>query len=290
MMRDNHIPTPLPFFMDYAPNNHFSRSVSVFQGSQLPETALLAGYSALIDVFDPVVPLPLTLCAANTGNRNYRRDIWRIFPARYKPAPTLEGQLVFALTYQGLDLTVLKRLFERIDPCDLEESIQAKPSSGNMHRIWFVYEWLPGRELDIPDATFGTYARIVDPGFQLVVKGGTSAKHRGRNNRSGTRAFCLLVRCTTCLEHKIGLRHDERLREVVGDIPTGILARTAAFLLLKDSRSSYAIEGESPPHNRIQHWGETIGEAGPHPLDEIRLARLQGIIQSRPIVQIPEAI
>lgn len=39
----------------------------------------------------------------------------------------------------------------------------------------------------------------------------------------------------------------EEAREVVADLPADVLARTAAFLLLKDSRSSFAIEGEHPP-------------------------------------------
>ncbi|MCB1947367.1 Fic family protein, partial [Nitrosomonas sp.] len=64
----------------------------------------------------------------------------------------------------------------------------------------------------------------------------------------------------------------------VGKISADILARTAAFLLLKDSKSSYAIEGEAPPQNRIQRWGRAIGEAGRRPLDLDELLRLQRIV------------
>lgn len=67
-------------------------------------------------------------------------------------------------------------------------------------------------------------------------------------------------------------------REAVADVPRDILARTAAFLLLKDSKSSYAIEGERPPQDRIQRWGRAIGEAGLHPLDTENLLRLQAIV------------
>jgi len=61
-------------------------------------------------------------------------------------------------------------------------------------------------------------------------------------------------------------------------VPRHILARTAAFLLLKDSRSSYAIEGEHPPQDRIQRWGRAIGDAGQRPLDPEELLRLQRIV------------
>jgi hypothetical protein len=37
-----------------------------------------------------------------------------------------------------------------------------------------------------------------------------------------------------------------RARAVASAVPKDLLARTAAFLLLKDSKSSYVIEGESP--------------------------------------------
>jgi len=56
------------------------------------------------------------------------------------------------------------------------------------------------------------------------------------------------------------------------------LSRTAAFLLLKDSKSSYAIEGERAPQDRIQRWGRAIGEAGRRPLDLDELLRLQRIV------------
>src|SRR3546814_2897006 len=48
--------------------------------------------------------------------------------------------------------------------------------------------------------------------------------------------------------------------------------------LLKDSKSSYAIEGERPPQDRIQRWGRAIGEAGRQPLDREELLRLQRIV------------
>jgi Fic family protein len=70
----------------------------------------------------------------------------------------------------------------------------------------------------------------------------------------------------------------ERAQEVVARVPRDILMRTAAFLLLKDSRSSYAIEGEHPPQNRIQRWARAIGEAGRRSISLDELLRLQAIV------------
>lgn len=47
---------------------------------------------------------------------------------------------------------------------------------------------------------------------------------------------------------------------------------------MKDSKSSYAIEGETPPQNRIQRWGRILGEAGGHQITIDELIRLQEIV------------
>jgi hypothetical protein len=70
----------------------------------------------------------------------------------------------------------------------------------------------------------------------------------------------------------------DQARQIVARIPKDILARTAAFLLLSDSKSSYAIEGERPPQNRIQRWGQALGKAGRNPIDLDELLRLQLLV------------
>ena len=237
-----------------------------------------AGYAALIDAFDLHVPLPLTLSAIGPRHKVYERDGWRIYTPRHEPAATLDGHLVFALKYEGLDLSVLKKLFETVDPADMEKIITAKPNSSYMRRVWFLYEWLLNRKLDIPDAKSGTYAEVVDKKLQWSAKGAASTRHRVRNNLPGTRNFCPLVRRTEKLARFVDMKLDEQAHAVIGKLSRDILARTAAFLLLKDSKSSYVIEGETPAHDRIQRWAKAIGEAGKHPLDKAEFRRLQRIV------------
>lgn len=256
----------------------FSERVSVFQESRLPEPALPVGYAALINAFELEVPLPRVLCAIGARHKVYEEGGWRIYTPRHEPKATLEGHLVFALKYEGLDLCILKRLFQSVEADDLAALVRAKPASAYMRRLWFLYEWLLGEPLDVPDAKAGTYADIVDPKQQWAVKGETSTRHRVRNNLPGTPAFCPLVFRTEALDAFVGAQLDERARAVIGRISPSVLARTAAFLLHKDSKSSYAIEGEAPPQDRIQRWGKAIGEAGKHLLDIDEFLRLQRIV------------
>jgi hypothetical protein len=99
-----------------------------------------------------------------------------------------------------------------------------------------------------------------------------------KNNLPGTPDFCPLVFRTEALERFITMDLQARAQEVVAAVPRDLLARTAAFLLLKDSKSSFAIEGEHPPQDRIQRWGRAICEAGKQPIDLDELLRLQRIV------------
>jgi hypothetical protein len=222
--------------------------------------------------------LPRTLSATGEHHRIRTEAGWRILTPRHAPSPGLEGHLTFALKYEGLDLAVLKRLFAATGPAPVEALIKAKPTGSYARRIWFLYEWLTGARLNLPDAEKGTYEPAVDPEQQWAVRGENSPRHRVRNNLPGTPAFCPLVFRSEILNGYAAMDLVHRAQNAVAEVPKDLLSRTAAFLLLQDSRSSYAIEGERPPQDRIQRWGRAIGEAGRRKLDHDELLRLQAMV------------
>lgn len=256
----------------------FSGPRNVFQERRLPETATLAGYGALIDAYRLSVPLPRKLSATGRHHRITESDVWRILTPRHAPSADLDGHLTFALKYEGLDLAVLKKLFTATGSDAIAEIVRNKPTGSYARRIWFLYEWLSGHQLDLPDATAGRYVPVVDPDQQFATEGENVSRYRVTNNLPGTRDFCPLVFRTGRLQKFIAMDLPGCARAVIAEVPRDLLARTAAFLLLKDSRSSYAIEGEHPPQDRIQRWGRAIGEAGRQPLDRDELLRLQRIV------------
>ncbi len=264
--------------MSDAMRHRFSGPITVLQDRRLPERATPVGYAALIDACSLHVPLPRTLSATGERHRIREGGGWRLLTPRHAPRPTLEAHLTFALKYEGLDLAVLKRLFLAVDAAEMESIVRRTPTGSYARRLWFLYEWLTGRRLNLPDATRGDYVPAVNPRQQWAVRGENSARHRVRNNMPGTADFCPLVRHTEALEELVNHDLAERARAVVAAVPADLLARAAAFLLLKDSRSSYAIEGERPPQNRIQRWGRAIGEAGRQPITLDELLRLQKIV------------
>ena len=157
--------------MDSGEKDRFSGPVNVFQERRLPEKASLAGYSALIDAYDLVVPLPRKLSAIGERHRVTEEGAWRIMSPRHAPHPTLEGHLTFALKYEGLDLAVLKRLFLATASGPIEALVRNKPTGSYARRIWFLYEWLIGTALELPDATGGRYVPVLDPKLQVASEG-----------------------------------------------------------------------------------------------------------------------
>ena len=264
--------------MDKTLPKPFLESLIVFHERRLPVKAKPVGYAALIDAYELEVPLPIRLFAIGIHHKIITQDDWRILTPRHEPPANIEGHLTFALKYEGLDLAVLKRFFQALDPSSIVELMRARPTGAYARRVWFLYEWLMGMSLDLPDLNRGTYVEVVDPEMQWVGGGVNSPRHRVRNNLPGTPAFCPMVFRTQTLQRYARMNLGEKAREIAAAVPADLLARAAAFLLLKDTKASYVIEGESPPQERIQRWGRAIGEAGRRPLDLDDLLRLQKIV------------
>lgn len=247
-------------------------------GEPLPERTRPAGYAALIAAYGLRVPPPDEMVAIGDRHTYRHEGRWRVLTPRYNPDNTVAGQIEFALRHEGVDLAVLNALFQVISPEEIEAWVRAAPTGQYARRTWFLYEWLTNRRLDLPDAARGAYAGILDPDRQFAVTGQTVTRHRIRNNLPGTPDFCPLVRRTPRLNALLSADLAGEARAVVQRTAPDLMARAAAFLLLEDSRASYVIEGERPPQDRLQRWGQAIGEAGRRPLTGEELLRLQRLV------------
>ena len=185
----------------------------------------------------------------------------------------------FALKWEDVDLNVLAALFKTVPDLEIAAAVRNKPTGAYARRLWFLYEWLTGRQLDINDPGKVRAVAVVDPTKQFAVKrGALSSRYKVIDNLPGTRAFCPMVRRTKTLEGYTAKGLDKVARDVVGRIHADIMARAAAFLLLSDSKSSFSIEGERPSLKRAARWGQIIGEAGSRKLSIAELERLQRIV------------
>ncbi|MFQ5790903.1 MAG: Fic family protein [Acidobacteriota bacterium] len=253
--------------------------VIVFRDGPLPEPGTPTGYAWLIERFGLELPLPPRLTAIAKRHHPQSTDEWQMLTPRHAPPETLPRQLEFALKWEGVDLAVLSALFRVAPDGDLAAAVREKPTGAYARRLWFLFEWLTGRTLDLPGPGKVRAVLAVDRDQQFALEDGAiSSRHKVRDNLPGTSAFCPLVRRTPELDRYRSLRLEEKARNVIGRTHPDLVRRAAAFLLLEDSRASFQIEGERPSSTRAARWGQIIGEAGKIPLSVEELERLQRIV------------
>ncbi|MBM5811428.1 MAG: Fic family protein [Gammaproteobacteria bacterium] len=258
-------------------SDRISKTVTVLPDTATPVSARPAGYAALADTYDLRVPAALWR-SAGIIRRHTRleADGWLLRSTRYAPAETLAGHLEFALKWEGVNLPILAALFKVVPADELRAAVLARPTGRYARRLWFLYEWLTGKTLDVPDPGKVRAVPVLDDEVQFALAEGTiSTRHRVLDNLPGTAAFCPLVRRTPALDRYVAARLPEQAREVLGRTHPDVIARAAAFLLLSDSQASFNIEGERPAPDRARRWARAIGQAGTQTLDRRMLESLQ---------------
>ena len=262
--------------MTVADTNSIRQRSTIFRGRRLPAPAYLVGYAALIERFDIGIPLHHEMAAISPKNVRRKEDGWVVFPIALHPSDDVIAHLVFALKYEGIQLLALKRIFEAFERTSLEEALAKKPTSAYLRRLCFLYEWLTEKQLDVPATASGAYVDLIDEKQQYgTASKSNSRRFRIRDNLPGSQLFCPLVFKTHKIDDFIGRDLSTKAKSIVKSAPKELIARAAAFLLLSDSKASFAIEGESPPRDRIARWGNVLSKAGQVDLDVAQLERLQ---------------
>ncbi|MFZ3565084.1 Fic family protein [Tenacibaculum finnmarkense] len=252
---------------------------SFFQGRNTPERGKIVGYGAIIESLKLPIPFPNRLSLITKKSKKYNNDHWKVFPTSYQPEETLYKQLVFAIKYEGINLLLFKALFKVITKDQIKEILHIEPSGQYSRKIWFIYEWLQQEQIDVAiDLKKRKYIQLLDSNIQYTIKGEESARHKVINNLPGTVDFCPLIFKTEKLENYIKANLSRKKNTILNSIHKDILQRASSFLLLKDSKASFTIEGENPGNNRAMRWGKAIGQAGGNSLSIAELERLQQII------------
>jgi hypothetical protein len=247
-----------------------------FQDELVPAGTRLAGWAALVHALGLKAPVRHLSCISEKFVRGTRRQEgrWEIYDKRFALGDTLADHLSFALRHENIDLLILKKLFDAVDPGELAAFVSATPTGAITRRTWFFYETLTGRTLDLKDAPVVTAVSALDPKLYFTDEGKLSTRCRVWDNLLGTGAFCPVIRRTEKLEAFIDMNLAAKAAGTIGRTGSNIVTRAASFLLLADSRASFEIEGERPKADRLQRWGRAVLEAGKRPLNQSEIYRL----------------
>ena len=254
--------------------------ITVFQDRIVPNGTRLAGWAALVHALAIAGPVRRPSCVSeqHVGGSRRQEKVWTVFDKRYWPGDTFADHLIFALRHEGLDLLILKRIFEAVPQAEIEAIVRTAPTGIPARRAWYLYETMIDRTLDVEDAPRAAAVDVLDPEKYFTGKPRPSKRHRVRDNLLGTGRFCPIIRRTRALAEFQALELAAEARETVGRTGAHLVARAASFLLLADSQASFEIEGERPPRNRLERWGRAVLQAGKNRLTLDEIIRLQRVL------------
>jgi len=256
------------------------QDIDYFQGELVPDGAELVGWAAIVHALNIKAPVrnPSAVSLRHVRGSHRIEGSWRVFDRRYRTDGDVTDHLNFALRHEVMDLLVLKRVLEAIPQKVLEEFIEAAPTGIPSRRVWFFYEYLFDKRLNLSDAPKVTAIDALEPEQYFTVEGTLSKRHRVRNNLLGTPGFCPIIRRTEALERYVALDLSHMAEATIGRTGGHLISRAASFMLLADSRASFEIEGERVPQNRLERWGRAVLEAGRRPLNQTEIYRLHRIL------------
>lgn len=228
------------------------------------------------------VPRPSVESHVAAGARRTERDGTRVteqYPLAYAPSDSAISHLRFTLRHEAFDIGVLVAALKAVPSAELEHWVRTEPSGAFSRRAWFLYETFTGRTLDVDDARLGNYVDALDPRKHFVAARRNSRRHRVINNLLGSRGLCPTVRKSPPLVERIGSQIDDAARTLVQSFATGHLHRAVNYLYINETRSSFAVEGESPNATRTERFVSELKDAYSFdPTDTDALIRLQGRI------------
>ncbi len=251
-----------------------------FQDRLVPKETRLTGWAALVDGLGIAAPVRAASTVAGGSIKGSRRKNggWTVFDKRYWPGRHVTDHISFALRHEWLDPLVLKRVFDAVDPGTISAFVRDAPTGKAARRVWFFYESMTGRRLPIDDAPTVTAVDALDPRSYVTGNAVLSKRHRVRDNLLGTGGYCPVIRRTEAIDDLRERRLADKAAETVGRTSKLLISRAASFLLLADSRASFAIEGERPPRSRLDRWGRAVLQAGKNRLTLDELNRLHNVL------------
>lgn len=240
------------------------------------------GFKALADRYGIALAQPLRVESVIGTRRMSRESNGHIegkYPASYQPTDDFAGHFEFGLKYEEIHLEFFARLFAAVGPEPIEAWCRQAPFGQYARRTGFLYEWLTGQRLDVPDINNGGYVDAISPLQYLTrVEPLRIRRWRINDNLPGVPEFCPLVRRTESVQEALQFDLDAALRELNQTFGADILMRTASWLTFKESRASFLIEKEADKADRIQRFAHVIAKYCGHiedPLSSESLHTLQ---------------
>lgn len=198
-----------------------------------------------------------------------------------RPAPRPAAHLQFHLRHEVPHLEFLARLFSKTGPDFIQSWVAAEPTGQYARRAAFLYEWLTADALEVPTNLGGNYVDVIDAARLVAASPGRAEKvprWRVNDNLPGTRYFCPIIVKTDAVTRAANVEVAELFGLLTAEFGEDLLLRAAAWMTFRESRASFAIEGEADQSSRIERFADVMARrtgSGDPPFTSAVLADLQ---------------
>src|SRR5262249_9736184 len=149
---------------------------------------------------------------------------------------------------------IIHAALEALGSAGVAAWVAEEPRGAFSRRAWFLYEFLTGETLDLPTAPTANYIDALDETRHFGAPPVNAPRQRVRNNLLGPSALCPVVRRTPRLEAAIQAHFDVEAQALTAHYDPGLLARAVNFLYTRETRSTFALEGEVPGPSREERF------------------------------------
>lgn len=186
-----------------------------------------------------------------------------VLPPAYWPGDGAGDHLEFALKYEGTNLGILSALFDVIPADEIAAWVSSKPTGKYARKIWYLYEFLTGQKLPLPDLRKGNYIELLDRDrYFTAAPGRRMQRQRIIDNLLGGRNFCPVIRRTEKLAAVEKNDLQKRCEELMTSCPPDLLRRALNYLHNKETKSSFELEHIRPDTRRTEKFVALLEAAG----------------------------
>lgn len=239
------------------------------------------GQLALQAELCPQYPPPPVHSYAYAGTRRTtftQTHTEELYPLQYKTSGSIVDNIRFALKYEPLDLKIVVQALRALGESGIRQWMAEEPTGGYARRAWFLFEKFV-HPVDLADVTTGNYVDALSSRLHYTADAIRSRRHRVNDNLLGNSELCPIVRRTRKLAEMERLDLAGETRRITAQYSQETLIRALNYLSTKETRSSFAIEGETPSPKREQRFVQALRSAAEFfPVDKEKVLKLQASI------------
>jgi Fic/DOC family len=208
-----------------------------------------------------------------------------LVPGRLAPTANCLQQSLFAIKHEGVRLGYLAAALRQVPEEEMRAAFLATPNGTYVRKLCFLWEAFHQRHITglADPAISAAYVPMFDPAAYVTGPSRRHARWRVDFNGLGDLSFCPVISKTPALESGFAQDVLAQATKFANSIGQKMLERALSWAYLSETEGSFAMEGETPTHDKAALFASLLQRAhDQRPLTEDYLVELQNATMTNP--------